>query len=242
MVRESIPPSNKALIDCCGRTGARRFRQRAAQIPDDQRADAGDDEHPAPAELRDNQKTRERGDEQRRIGNSRKRRAPTAALQRRHEFGQRHITDDDFGTETNAHDKARCDQPFDRGRCGSGKRRDAEDQEIELVGEAAAEAIAEDAGAPGAHHHARESDRYEPAIVCEIGPPGFDQRRQHSAREIDLERIEKHPGADQPEHAVMKRRDRQAIEPPSGIDCACRHTVLPSCSPRAAIEFAVSGA
>jgi hypothetical protein len=92
---------------------------------------------------------------------------------------------------------------------------------------AAAETIAEDACAPCAHHHAGESDRYEPAIVREIGPAGLDQRRQHTAREIDLERIKKHPGADQPEHAVMKRRDRQAIEPPSGIDCAFRHTALP---------------
>ena len=45
----------------------------------------------------------------------------------------------------------------------------------------------------------------EPTIMREVGPAGFDQRRQHAAREIDFERVEKHPGADQPKHAVVKR-------------------------------------
>ena len=58
----------------------RLFWQCASQIPDAQLSNAGDDEHPAPAECRDYQETAERRKEQGRICDGGERRSPSAAL------------------------------------------------------------------------------------------------------------------------------------------------------------------
>ena len=49
-------------------------------------------------------------------------------------------------------------------------------------------------------------------------------RAQHRRADIEIVAVEEHAGADQPEDAMMKRRDRQPVEPRAGID-RCSHVV-----------------
>src|ERR1022692_3896242 len=44
---------------------------------------------------------------------------------------------------------------------------------------------------------------------------------------IEIVAVEKHAGADQPENPVVKRRDRQPVEPRAGVDCVSHVEVPP---------------
>ena len=81
---------------------------------------------------------------------------PAAARGRRHEFGHGRIADHDLGAEAQAHHEPRGDQPIHAGRRGGGEGREAEDDQVELVGEAPAEPVAEEAGDHRADGHADE--------------------------------------------------------------------------------------
>ena len=41
---------------------------------------------------------------------------------------------------------------------------------------------------------------------------------EHAARDIEVVAVEEHAGADQPEDAIVKRADRQAVEPRARVD------------------------
>src|SRR6478672_11440379 len=159
MVRDSMPPSNKALIDCRGRTGvgcsaagrngprratsasiaARTFSASSVwPLDSSQRGDSGSARRKyqtisVPTPVMTNIQRQPNCGMIRRPANAETNSAElvmadSAEPQRPREFGEGYVTDDDFGAETDAHDKARGDEPADRGRCRSRKRRGAKDQ------------------------------------------------------------------------------------------------------------------
>jgi hypothetical protein len=135
---------------------ARRLRQILAQPPHDQRADAGDHEHRPPSPIGNDEITEQRRDRQSGHHQERHEGEPAAARLRRHEFGQCRVADHDLGTEAEPHDEA---QPVQRRHVEGGRgseRGKAEDHEVDLVGEAAPVAVAEEAGDEGADGHAEE--------------------------------------------------------------------------------------
>jgi hypothetical protein len=123
------------------------------------------------------------------------------------------ISDRRPGAEADAHDEAQRDQPLHARREGGGERGDAEDRQVELIGEAPAEAIAEYAREDRPDRHADEGRRNEAGVMADIGKPALHHGAEHAAGEIDVETVEEHPGADEPEDAAMERRHRQGIEP-----------------------------
>jgi hypothetical protein len=83
---------------------------------------------------------------------------------RRNELADGAVADHDFRAKAEPHEEAGDDQPLHgRAECAR-QRRSAEQHEIELVTEFAAEAVAEQPGAPGPDHHAQKSRRDERRI------------------------------------------------------------------------------
>ena len=71
-------------------------------------------------------------------------RQPAAARLRRHEFGHGRIADHDFGAEAEPLHEAAGDQLGHVLREGGRERGEAEDQEVDLIGEAPAELVADE--------------------------------------------------------------------------------------------------
>ncbi len=198
---------------------ARRFRQVLAQIPDDQRADAGDDEHRPPAKGRDDEIAEQGGDRKSGHHDERHHRQPAPARLRRNEFGQRRIADHDFGAEAEALHEAAGDQLGHVLREGRRQRRQPEDQEVDLIGEAPAHPVADKSGDQRAQRHADEGQRNELQVLRNGREFGLHRGRQHAAGDIEIVAVEEHAGADQPEDPVVKRRDREPVETRAGVYC-----------------------
>jgi len=134
-------------------------------------------------------------------------------MQRRRELEHGRVADHDLGTEADPGDEARADQPIHvrRGRaCERGK---AEDREIELIGEAAAVAVAEPSPQPAAPMTMpMKVAEMKRAFSGMLDQPLCTQLAQYRAGKIDIETIENMPAADQPEQTAVKGQDRQSIE------------------------------
>jgi hypothetical protein len=55
---------------------------------------------------------------------------------------------------------------------------------------------------------------------------GLDRGRKYAAGDIKIIAVEEHAGPDQPEDAVVKRRDREPVETCAGTHCGS-HSVSP---------------
>jgi hypothetical protein len=135
---------------------SRRFGQRPPQEPNDARADGNDHEHPAPAESRDHGPAHNRRQEQARVDDQVEECCEAPAIARRNELAQCAVADDDFGAQSEAHEEARDNQPFHGRTEGACERRAAEQHQIELIAELAAQPVADDACGPGADHHSQK--------------------------------------------------------------------------------------
>ena len=90
-------------------------------------------------------------------------------------------------------------------REGGGERGEAEDQQIDLVGEAAAHLVADKAGDERANGHADEGERHELEVLRHSGELGLYRRSEHAGGDIEIVAVEEHAGADQPEDAIVER-------------------------------------
>jgi len=109
------------------------------------------------------------------------------------------------------------DQPIHAGRCRGGEGGEAEDDEVELVGEAPPEPIAQEAGNHRADGHADEGPGDELRDLGQHGELRLHRGAQHGRADIKIVAVEEHAGADQPEDAIVKRGYRQPVEPRAGI-------------------------
>jgi hypothetical protein len=107
------------------------------------------------------------------------------------------VADDDLRAQADTHEKAGDNQPADGWYHRTGEGGQAEDQQVDLVGEAPAEVVAENACDPGAQHHAEEGGRDELAVVGHVRPAAFDHCAEDAAAKVDLERVKEHSGTDQ---------------------------------------------
>src|SRR3954462_1473256 len=94
---------------------------------------------------------------------------------------------------------------------GGGQRGEPEYQQVDLVGEAAAEPIAEKAGGQRADGHADEGQRDELQILRQRRELGLDCGREDAARDVEVIAVKEHAGADKTEDVIVKRSDRQAV-------------------------------
>jgi hypothetical protein len=140
---------------------ARGLGQALAQVPHDERADPGNDEHRPPSEGRDDQVAEQRGRRKARDDQERHESEPAPAGLRRHELGQRRIADNDLGAEAHPLHEAAGDELVHVLRERRRERGEPEDEEIELVGEAPAEPVAQEAGDEPADRHADQRERDE---------------------------------------------------------------------------------
>ena len=153
---------------------------------------------------------------------------PAAARLRRHELGQGRIADHDLGAEAEPLHEAADDELRHVLRERRGERSKPEDQQVDLVGEAPAHLVADEAGDQRADRHADEGQRQELQVLRQGRELALDRRGQHAAGDVEIVAVEEHAGADQPENPVMKRRHRQAVEPRARI-----HHLSHVISPRA---------
>ena len=116
--------------------------------------------------------------------------------------------------------------------CGGRRQRgEPEDEKVHLIGETAAILVAEKAGDERADGHADKRLRDEIGDEGRCRETGLQKRGQHIGADIEVVAVEKHAGADEPEDAFVKRRNRQPIKacasvhgtshrisPPSGND------------------------
>jgi hypothetical protein len=105
------------------------------------------------------------------------------------------------------------------------QRGDAEDRQIDLVGEAPSELIADEAGDQRTDRHAKEGVGNEIGIQELSREAGLQSRRQHVGADIEIIAVEKHAGADQPENAVVEGADRQPVKPSACIG-GCPHVAF----------------
>ena len=103
------------------------------------------------------------------------------------------------------------------GAAAAAKEASAEDEQVELVGEAPPEPIAEEAGDHRADRHADEGPGDELRDLSERGELCLHRGAQHGGADIEIVAVEEHAGADQPEDAIVERRDRQPVKPRAGI-------------------------
>ncbi len=192
---------------------ARRFRHLLAQEPDDHRADTGQKKHRPPRRGRDDEIGRGIGGGQADIDQHAQQSTPAAAIARRNELAERAGRDHQLSAQAEAHDEPASDQgPHIRGEA----RREGsqpEHREIDLIGIAAAVAVAHPARARGPDQHAEEAGRDEGRAVGEVRKAVLDGGRDHAAGEIDVEGIDETARGDQHQHAPVKARDRKPIEP-----------------------------
>jgi hypothetical protein len=126
-------------------------------------------------------------------------------------IGHGRIADDDFGAQPQSLHKAAGDQLRHVLGKGCGERGQAKDQQVDLVGEAASELVADKACDQRADRHADKGQRDELEILRQRREFRLDQRGQYAARDIEIVAVEEHPGADEREDAVVKRRYRQPV-------------------------------
>ena len=150
-----------------------RLRKIFAQIPDDQRADTGNDEHRTPSPGRDDQKAEDGGC--RKSGHDEKRHEgkPAAARLRRHEFCQCRITDNDFGAEAKSLHETAGDQLIHVLRESRGNRGETKNEKVDLIREASTIFVADEAGDERADRHADKSQGEELQILRQRGEFGL---------------------------------------------------------------------
>jgi hypothetical protein len=93
----------------------------------------------------------------------------------------------------------------------------SEQRQVEAEIEAEAATIAEESGGERADDHADEGHRDERRVHRHVGIAAVQQRAQHAAGELDVEAVEEHAGADQPQHAPVESGERQAVHAWTGV-------------------------
>ena len=101
---------------------------------------------------------------------------------RRHEFGQRRIADHDLGAEAEPLHEAADDELVHVLREGGGERGETEDQQVDLIGEAPAEPVADEAGDERTDRHADEGEGDELQVLRQRRELGLDRRRRARRR------------------------------------------------------------
>src|SRR5205823_14253702 len=81
-----------------------------------------------------------------------------------------------------------------------------EDQQVDLVGEASAVAVAEKAGDERAERHSQKRQRHELGVLVQGREAALDGRAEHRRADIEVVAVEEHAGADQKENAPVERR------------------------------------
>ncbi len=99
------------------------------------------------------------------------------------------------------------------GAAAAAQRGDAEDRQIELIGETTAEMIAEKTCPERADDHARECRGDKLRVQRQGRPSAMQQGTQHRPGKIDVETVEEHAGPDDEQQAAMEPGDRQPVEP-----------------------------
>ena len=181
------------------------FGHGLAEIPHDKRADSPDDKHNAPANPGDEQRADQGADGQTGDDDSVKNAAPSAARLRGKKLGHGRVAGDKFRTEADAHHATEKDERLHRRSEGRSQRGKAEDDEVGLVGEAAAIAVTEEAGKKRAEHHANEGDGDKLRVLRERGKAGFERGPEDGGGDIDVVAVEEHADADECEDSTMKR-------------------------------------
>src|SRR5207302_10033261 len=97
-----------------------------------------------------------------------------------------------------------------------GDRGEAEDDEVCLIGEAAAEAIAEETGEERTEHHAHEGDGNELGVLGERGKAGVERGAEDAGGDVDVVAVEEHADADEREDGAMKSGNGEAVETRAG--------------------------
>ena len=197
---------------------ARGFGHRFAQVPDDECADAADDEHDAPAETGNEHGAGERADGEAGDDDGVEDPTPAAAGLRGKKLGHCGVTGYQFRAKADSHDTAEENESGHIGSEGGGDGREAEDDEVGLIGEAAAEAIAEEAGEERPEHHADEGDGDELGVLRESGEMAVERGAEDAGGDVDVVTVEEHADADQREYTAMKTGDREAVETRAGVD------------------------
>ena len=110
----------------------------------------------------------------------------------------RRVADHDLRAEADAGHKPGGDQPAHIRRRRAGERGEAEDREIELIGEFAPVTVARASPRRRADQHADERRRDELRVQRHGRPAVMHEFAQHGTGEIDVETVEEHPRADEP--------------------------------------------
>ena len=87
-----------------------------------------------------------------------------------------------------------------------------------MIGEAPAEAIAEETSEKRAEHHAHEGDGNELGVLRKGGKAGVERGAEDAGGDVDVVAVEEHADADERENAAMKLGDGEAIEARAGVD------------------------
>jgi len=133
-------------------------------------------------------------------------------------FGHGGVTGDQFRAESDAHYAAEKNEDEHIGGEGRGDGREAEDDEVGLIGEAAAESIAEEAGEKRADHHADKGEGNELGVLREGGKVAVECGAEDAGGDVDVVAVEEHADADEREDAAMERGDGEAVEAGAGVD------------------------
>src|SRR5207302_10246635 len=140
--------------------------------------------HNAPTEAGDKQCAGERADGEACDNYSIEDSAPAAAGLRGEEFGHGGVACDEVGAESDAHYAAKENQRGHVGGERGGDRGEAAEDEVCLIGEAAAEAIAKEAGKKRAEHHADEGDGNELGVLREGGKAGMERGAEDAGGDV----------------------------------------------------------
>jgi hypothetical protein len=175
---------------------ARGFRQRFAEIPDDEGTDAGDDEHRTPAKIGNDNEAEQRGGRQPRDHDERHEGEPPPARLRRHEFGQRRIADDDLRAQPKPHGETDEVERRHIRREGGCQRRQTKDHQVDLIGEAAPKAIAGETGHQRPDGQTEKGQRNELRHLGQRREFALHDGTQYASPHVEIVSVEEHAGAD----------------------------------------------
>src|SRR5262249_9580205 len=85
---------------------------------------------------------------------------------------------------------------------GGGERGKPEHQKVDLVGEAAAHLVTDEAGDERAERHADEGERKELQVLRQRREVALAGGREHASGDVQIVTVEKHAGANQSKNAV----------------------------------------
>jgi len=164
------------------------------RYPDDECADAANDEHDAPAETGDEQGAGESADGEAGDNDGIEDAAPAAAGLRREKSVMAAYLGYEFGAESNAHDRRGGESA--RGMLGANAASDggeAEDDEVCLIGEARPKHLREKPGAERTEHHAHECDGNELCVLRKSGKAGVERGAEDAGGDVDVVAVEDMP-------------------------------------------------